>query len=40
MIISGNTTLPDISCGEHNVNVFAADEVGKTVASQAIFFSL
>jgi hypothetical protein len=38
--ISGNTTLTDLHYGEHNVTVFATDEVGNTGASETIFFSI
>jgi len=38
--ISGNTTLTDLPYGEHNVTVFATDEVGNTGASETIFFSI
>jgi len=38
--ISGNTTLTNIHYGEHNVTVFATDEVGNTGASETIFFSI
>jgi len=38
--ISGNITLPDIPYGQHNVTVFATDEVGNTGASETIFFTI
>jgi hypothetical protein len=38
--ISGNTTLTDLPYGEHNVTVFATDEVDNTGASETIFFSI
>ena len=38
--IDGNTTLTDLSYGEHNIAVFATDEVGNTGASEPIFFTI
>jgi hypothetical protein len=38
--ISGNTTLTNLPYGEHNVTVFATDEVGNTGASETIYFSI
>ena len=38
--ISGNSTLTDLPYGEHNVTVYATDEVGNTGASETIFFTI
>jgi hypothetical protein len=38
--IAGNTTLTNLSFGEHNVTVYATDEVGNTGASQTINFNI
>jgi hypothetical protein len=38
--ISGNTTLTGIPYGEHNVTVYATDELGNTGASETIFFNI
>jgi len=38
--ISGNTTLTEIPYGQHNVTVYAIDEVGNTGVSETIFFSI
>ncbi len=38
--VAGNTTLTDIPYGEHNIRVFATDEVGNTGASETIYFTI
>jgi hypothetical protein len=38
--ISGNTTLTGLPNGDHNVTVYATDEVGNTGASQTITFTI
>ena len=38
--IAGNSTLTDLPYGDHNVTVFATDEVGNTGASETIFFTI
>jgi len=40
MTINGNTTLSDLSYGEHNVTVFVTDENGNTGASETLFFTI
>ena len=36
--VAGNTTLTNLSFGEHNVTVYATDEVGNTGASETVIF--
>jgi hypothetical protein len=38
--VAGNTTLAGLSIGEHNVTVFATDEVDNTGASETVFFTI
>lgn len=38
--ITGNTTLTELSNGNHNVTVYATDEAGNTGTSETIFFSV
>lgn len=38
--ISGNTTLANLSCGDHNVIVYAMDEAGNMGASETITFTI
>jgi hypothetical protein len=38
--ISGNTTLTNLSYGDHNVTIYATDEAGNTGAPEAIIFSI
>jgi hypothetical protein len=38
--ISGNTTLPELPNGWHNVTVYATDEAGNTGASETLFFNV
>jgi hypothetical protein len=38
--VAGNTTLAGLSIGEHNVTVFAMDEVENTGASKTVFFTI
>jgi hypothetical protein len=38
--VAGNTTLAGLSIGEHNVTVFATDEVENTGASETVFFTI
>jgi len=38
--ISGNVTLTGIPHGQHNVTVFATDEVGNTGSSETVFFTI
>jgi hypothetical protein len=38
--IAGNCTITNLLYGEHNITVFATDEVGNTGASQTIDFTL
>jgi hypothetical protein len=38
--ISGNITLTNMPCGEHNVTVYATDRAGHSGASETIFFSV
>jgi hypothetical protein len=38
--ITGNITLTNIPCGEHNVTVYATDRAGHSGASETIFFSV
>jgi hypothetical protein len=38
--ISGNTTLTGLPNGDHNVTIFATDEVGNTGFSDTIYFTL
>ncbi|MCW4031286.1 MAG: hypothetical protein NWE80_02880 [Candidatus Bathyarchaeota archaeon] len=38
--IAGNTTLTNLTCAEHNITVYAADEAGNTGASEMIFFTI
>jgi len=38
--ISGNTTLTELSNGEHNVTVYATDDTGNTGASETIIFNV
>jgi hypothetical protein len=38
--INGNTTLPQLSYGAHNVIVYATDVAGNTGASETIYFSV
>ncbi len=38
--IAGNTTLTNLSYGEHNVTVYATDDVGNTGASETITFTI
>ena len=40
MTITGNTTITDLPSGEHNVTVYATDNVGNTGASETIYFSV
>jgi hypothetical protein len=37
---AGNTTLTNLPYGEHNITVFATDEVGNTGASKTAFFTI
>jgi hypothetical protein len=36
--VSGNTTLPQLPIGSHNITVYATDEGGNTGSSRTIFF--
>ena len=38
--VSGNTTLTDLPYGEHNITVYATDEVGNIGASKTISFTI
>ena len=38
--IAGNTTLTNLSYGEHNVTVYATDAAGNTGTSETIFFTI
>ena len=38
--VAGNTTLTNLSFGEHNVTVYATDEVGNTGASETVIFTI
>jgi hypothetical protein len=38
--IVGNTTLTDLTEGEHNITVFAWDQAGNTGASETMYFSV
>ena len=38
--VAGNTTLTELANGFHNVTVYAADEAGKTGASETVFFKV
>jgi hypothetical protein len=38
--IAGNTTLVDLPYGEHNVTVYATDNVGNTGASETVSFAI
>lgn len=38
--VVGNTTLAGLSIGEHNVTVFATDEVGNIGVSETMYFSV
>lgn len=38
--VAGNTTLANLPYGEHNVTIYATDEVGNTGASDTIFFTM
>jgi hypothetical protein len=38
--IAGNTTLTELSKGDHNVKVYAKDEAGNVGASETIWFSV
>jgi hypothetical protein len=38
--INGNTTLTDLSNGQHNVTVYATDEFGNTGKSNTLFFNV
>lgn len=38
--VTGNTTLPNLSYGSHNVTVYATDMVGRSGASETIYFSI
>jgi hypothetical protein len=38
--IAGNTTLANLPYGEHNVTIYATDEVGNTGASEIIVFTV
>jgi len=40
MTIVGNTTLPNLPYGEHNVTVYATDNVGNIGASETIAFTI
>lgn len=40
MTIKGNTTLSDLSYGEHNVTVFVTDTNGNTGASETLLFTI
>jgi hypothetical protein len=40
MTVAGNTTLTNLPYGEHNITVFATDEVGNTGASETIVFTI
>jgi len=40
MTIAGNTTLTSLPYGEHNVTIYATDEVGNTGASETIVFTI
>jgi hypothetical protein len=38
--ITGNTTLPSLSYGSHNITLYAIDLVGRSGASETIYFSI
>jgi|GEM_PF-648629 len=38
--VTGNTTLPKLSYGSHNVTVYATDMVGRNGASETVYFSI
>jgi hypothetical protein len=38
--IAGNTTLTNLPYGEHNITVFATDEVGNTGVSETVIFTV
>ena len=38
--IAGNTTLTNLTCAEHNITVYAADEAGNTGASETVIFTV
>ncbi|MGB8276072.1 MAG: kelch repeat-containing protein [Alphaproteobacteria bacterium] len=38
--IEGNTTLPELSCGSHNLKVYVTDAAGNTRASETITFTI
>jgi hypothetical protein len=38
--IKGNTTLPNLSYGSHNITVHATDIVGHNGASETIYFNI
>jgi hypothetical protein len=40
MTVAGNVTLTNLPYGEHNITVFATDEVGNTGASETIVFTI
>jgi len=38
--VSGNATLTNLAYGEHNVTVYATDEIGNTGVSETIYFTV
>jgi hypothetical protein len=40
MTVAGNTTLADLSMGEHNVTVYAWDTAGNMGASETVTFTV
>jgi hypothetical protein len=38
--IAGNTTLPNLPFGEHNITVYATDEAGNIGKSETLFFTI
>jgi hypothetical protein len=38
--VAGNTTLAGLSCGVHNVTVYAWDEAGNAAASETVYFTI
>lgn len=40
LAVAGNTTLTELSNGEHNVTVYATDKEGNTGASETIYFTV
>ena len=40
MIINGNTTLPELPYGSHNMSLYATDNAGNFGASETVLFTV